>query len=582
MSDWRFSRCHEVLGSLLPGPDNHAPARNLLAGAHQYTLFRTTDTGTMNQEDSDLLPVQLVDDMSSLRLLLLSCLAVTVASGGAGAQNQVTIQDGRDDDVVRRTDAGADGTLDLQNHSLPDLLSCSIGKWQANNPAQNPFTGGWSQNGAFFRIDLVFDGVVNPPGPVGCCGGSEFDPFRYGPNPVQAYIELDVDNDPDTGGELDFPNLRYLGSIARFGGLPGDLILAARAARDAAAFDGNLATAPWVERSGEDFHLVLVNWEIVAAGIQRSNTSDWIFSTGETWIVPGHLFQRAHGYRAYSSACCRAGMAVGGYEPLVNVRFSHLPGPNHTVISLVYPLTNAASAAMRGESQVEPPDVMFTNQNSIHEALAELQASAAAAMPADRAEPQFALIAGWESKNPSAYLDPTLWRVTVLAGGSYTTPEPETPFVWSDVLPNVDVGDFNASGQANAADLPLFDAFVSERDGSAADADGLQNASIELLDFGPSFSLFDLNYDGVVDDADRELLSGAPMYPRADFDHDLDVDQSDFGHLQACRSVIGPIAPGCRSADLDRDGDIDSDDVQRFIACASRAAVPANPGCGRP
>ncbi|MBI4582128.1 MAG: VCBS repeat-containing protein [Planctomycetes bacterium] len=54
----------------------------------------------------------------------------------------------------------------------------------------------------------------------------------------------------------------------------------------------------------------------------------------------------------------------------------------------------------------------------------------------------------------------------------------------------------------------------------------------------------------------------------ADFDRDEDVDQVDFGHMQACMG--GPntaVAPECQGADLDGDQDVDAADLAIFLLC---------------
>ncbi len=65
-----------------------------------------------------------------------------------------------------------------------------------------------------------------------------------------------------------------------------------------------------------------------------------------------------------------------------------------------------------------------------------------------------------------------------------------------------------------------------------------------------------------------------------DFDdpRDGDVDQEDFGHIQACLagSTVGP-SPECRNADLDRDNDVDLYDMVLFIGCMSGPNVPGDP-----
>jgi hypothetical protein len=66
-----------------------------------------------------------------------------------------------------------------------------------------------------------------------------------------------------------------------------------------------------------------------------------------------------------------------------------------------------------------------------------------------------------------------------------------------------------------------------------------------------------------------------------DFDADGDVDQSDFGHLQACYTdIMEPIPTGCSSADLDGSGTIDLLDCAEFEPCVGGAGQP--PACSAP
>jgi hypothetical protein len=69
-----------------------------------------------------------------------------------------------------------------------------------------------------------------------------------------------------------------------------------------------------------------------------------------------------------------------------------------------------------------------------------------------------------------------------------------------------------------------------------------------------------------------------------DFDRDMDVDQEDFGYLQACYTGHGVISedPACQDASLDDDGDVDPTDFTIFQGCMSGANVPAEPGCAGP
>ncbi len=66
-----------------------------------------------------------------------------------------------------------------------------------------------------------------------------------------------------------------------------------------------------------------------------------------------------------------------------------------------------------------------------------------------------------------------------------------------------------------------------------------------------------------------------------DFDADDDVDQEDFGLVQACLS--GDQLPQwdvkCKMARLDADTDVDVVDVRMFLECLSGPNSPADPGC---
>jgi hypothetical protein len=471
----------------------------------------------------------------------------------------VTYLDRVGDAASRRTDTGADGAIDPVLHRLPDIVSYTLGRWQPTLPQGDLFAGQWTSTGGFFRFDLVLKGLVNPPGPLGA--GNPFDPFRYGPNPVFGFIEFDMDDDVDTGGELDEPHLRYLGNAARFSGMPADPRYAGRAAMSVAAFDGNLDTLPWVERSGEEFHIALNGWQIIQ--IIRSNSATMTFGPGDTWTVIGRLFHRAHGYERFSFACCTA--RSGSYEPVVPLRFSHDIATDRTRISLVYPLTNAASAAAANKVVVEPLDGDASNQNSVLEALDDLIFSVVNAATAWPADPAYRLINRWAAKDASTFLDPTRWRATILVGTSYSAPGEDALFVWTDIAPDVLPGDFNGDGRVNQTDVLQFDAAMAQFDGLVGvDGDGQVDGAVTLVNFGKNFSPLDVNYDGRIDSADRPVV-----FLPCDFDHDGDVDLLDFSVFQTCFN--GPNRPparnGCAGADMDNDGDVDLADFSRFQAC---------------
>ncbi len=73
--------------------------------------------------------------------------------------------------------------------------------------------------------------------------------------------------------------------------------------------------------------------------------------------------------------------------------------------------------------------------------------------------------------------------------------------------------------------------------------------------------------------------------PPMDADGDGDVDQEDFGVVQACVTgdgdPDGAFVPGnCHCFDVDDDFDVDQPDLDAFAQCASGPTVPADPTCG--
>src|SRR5207244_4265291 len=70
-----------------------------------------------------------------------------------------------------------------------------------------------------------------------------------------------------------------------------------------------------------------------------------------------------------------------------------------------------------------------------------------------------------------------------------------------------------------------------------------------------------------------------PVYV-GDFDHDIDVDQSDFAHFQICLTgVAGAIRSGCSDADLNTDQQVNNSDLSLFLACVSGADILPDAGC---
>ena len=78
-----------------------------------------------------------------------------------------------------------------------------------------------------------------------------------------------------------------------------------------------------------------------------------------------------------------------------------------------------------------------------------------------------------------------------------------------------------------------------------------------------------------------QLWSFTTVSVPGDFDCDHDVDQEDFGHLQACLTGSGELQvdPNCQDAILDGDGNVDGGDLAIFQGCMSGANVPPDPDC---
>ncbi len=90
--------------------------------------------------------------------------------------------------------------------------------------------------------------------------------------------------------------------------------------------------------------------------------------------------------------------------------------------------------------------------------------------------------------------------------------------------------------------------------------------------------------DAGIDDYARipELeVWGRPGRAPMDFDEDDDVDQADFGHLQACLTglSIPQNAPDCQNARLDGDLDVDAADLELFFACVGGPNQPVEVAC---
>ncbi len=477
----------------------------------------------------------------------------------------IIIADPADDALLRRTDDNADGFIDPQAQRLPEILEMRIGTFQPIQPDGNRFIGNWDSAGGYLRLDIDLAGIINPPGPLGLdTSFPSYDPLLYGPNPVYGFIEFDIDADENTGGELSAPDFRYLGNVARFGGLPVESRFIDRVALDASAFDDDVTTPPFVDRSGEEFHISFLGERISSVDIihESSGGDPALFEPGETWILGGKLVHRAHGFEQFTLMCFNE---EGRYEDEVKIQFKHDLATDITMISLVYPLTNAGFAAFSGPNEtVLPNDGCADGQSSIEEALEDLQFSASIAPPGTRQLPEFQLIAGWEFNNVADHLDPAAWRVTGLLGSAYVNQQPDAAlFMWTDLVPNPQIGDFDADGLVDAADTTQLNTFIATEDGTSNDEDGIINNTIDLWNFAGNFSLFDTDYDGLVAPQDAIVPGDMDLNQLVEFEDidDFVLALLDPATYSATHGGVDPLIRG----DVNADGLLDGRDIKGFL-----------------
>lgn len=465
----------------------------------------------------------------------------------------IEYQDPYGDAILRRTDAGNNGPVN-PNSNLPDLLRVFLGTWYTDTPVTDPYNGNWVDHGHanLLRIDVVFYGLVNPPGPIDLLGDG-FDPYAYGENPLYGYIEFNVDDEIDTGGEVDNVADRPLGNAARFGGLLSGQA-GQRSAVTAADIDGSLCTEPYVERSGEEFHMSFCACQSITINPLGDLTPE-TFDEGDKWIITGRLFKRTHAFIPYSFAY--NGSEPGQYDPVVDLLFDSDPILGITTVSLVYPLNNYGAAEMSGEAP-EPMDFNVANQNSILEALNETiiaaqYGSGGFCTPYSLLEPW----ADYDESDLDDFVDPTEWQVLALVGTAYSQFQDDANYVWTDIGPGFTFGDVTGDNLVNQNDQNKIMTIIAQTDGHSMDFDGLTNGQITLSGIGNEFALYDLNYDGKINSLDLEMIGykkrgdvnvnrevntldrqmlgtllgyniNDPQYnPAADLNHDNVIDQKD-------------------------------------------------------
>jgi len=476
------------------------------------------------------------------------------------------------DAVVRRTDLGNDGAIASESN-LPDLARIEFGGWEPDNLQVDPYAGEWEDatDSGIIRVNVIFHGLVNPPGPIGL-DEPTFDPFRWGPSPLFGFVEFDLDDLLDTGGEIDTLRHRFLGNVARFGGLPpGEL--GDRAARGIHDLDDDLTTPPFVERSGEEMHLALCGCDPIAVIDRFGDPTPETFDAGDTWIIQGRFLHRTHAFSEFSFAF--GGSRPGEYDPIVDVRFSHDPDRDETTLAVVYAADHDGAARLTGRDP-EPMDLNAANQTSILEMLEEIRFAAEQSRDPGFGT-SFDLLRDWADnrhKNLSRFVDPQNWKSNALVGASYAEPQPDAFYVWTDVGFDVPFGDLNRDGSVDEEDRNAIAAAIADLDGTYRDADGELNVQIAVEDFGLGFSLYDLDYDGFVNALDLFPIGFGRI---GDVDVDGALSQAD---LQIVRSLDGARRDEGRyneAADVNRDDRINFRDRRRLRRLMRLGHLPAAP-----
>jgi hypothetical protein len=473
---------------------------------------------------------------------LLAAAAPLAFSAAALPQIAVQWSDPRGDTLIRRTDETNSAPLNPSG-TIPDLIGVAVVPWDTPTPTADPYNGTPvpAAGARLFRLDLVFYGVVNPPGPL----FSEFDPYRFGNSPVYGFLDLDVDADIDTGGEFgDEMSSRYLANIGRFGRVP----VGALHAR-AALHGTDVISGAFIARSGEDFSLSFCGCNAPAI-VSESGNGDHIFNAGETWVVRGDFFRLSPGYRLCSFAFGGVSNIPGYYDPPVDVRFSHDLATNQTTISLVYSLNNCGSGLLAGQPP-EPYNFNAGDQTSITEGL--LNVIQAAQFPLSG--PTQVLAGGWRSRAVTPeMLDPSRWQVTALFGTCSSSDSPAPSFIWTDTGLRDVLGDVNGDGIADTADRDLVRDEIARLDGTRDDGEGTayENGAVLITNFGRNFNAFDITSDGWIDDRD------ARFYCIGDYNSDGVLNVADFF------GFLGGFAGNIPRADIDHNGIFDVRDFLGF------------------
>ncbi len=489
--------------------------------------------------------------MTRAAFLLLTAGALAPHAGATGFE---TLVDGEGDAVARPTSL----TQPFNAGALPDVVALTISGWDLSVSGGDPYRGSRidGENADLFRIDIEFAGLVNPPGALGL-GATTWDPFGFGDRPVYGFLELNIDRERDSGGELgETAKNRYLANAARFGRRTSDSI-GNRLATSGDDLDSDFSSGPQFERSGAEFEFGFCGC-FETQLLNQTGNMDGVMDEGETFDVRGRFFRRVASFSSVSGM--EGGSFGGAYDPMVDVRFEHDTMSDRTTVSFVGALTMAGAATLTGQPE-QFADFLVDNHWSVYEAAYDI-IDGALGLNGPIPPVVAVLLDEWDAASPDEHLDPTRWRVLALFGTTYTTQGPQR-FVWSDTGFEETEHDFNGDAIADDADRAAFASYIAAYDGSASDADGLVDDRVTLLDPGENFCLYDVTGDHLIDGMDLAVFDGGlPADPTGDGA----VDSSDLAALLAMWETNGG------PADLNGDGVVDSSDLAALLAAWGQTA----------
>lgn len=481
----------------------------------------------------------------SIPLIALMCSA-TVA---LGTDPEGIYTDPQGDAVIRRTDAGNNAPLPPGFEPI-DLLEVRVEGWETPTPETNPYAGNATGGDAnLVRIRIIVDGLVVPPGPI-ALDGSSYQPYLFGDRPIFGYIELDIDDQKNSGGEfMPLAKNRYLANVGRFGKSPSSSIAdrMVRVSKD--DIDSNFSSAPQFERTGSEFTLALCGC-FTPTIVAQNGDMDSIFDAGETWIVSGRFFERFNAFQPESGLF--GGSDFGRFNPVVELQFKHDQVSDTTSITLIFPVTNEGAAELAGQSE-QSIDLNVSNQTSIAEALDDLIYGAEYATG-----DLYHLTEPWEGRQLDDNFRPRDWGVSALIGTASTVKDPAALFVWTDTGFSETEGDLNSDDLSNTLDSQIILDTIDTLDGSADDADGIVNGQVAIVDFGREFDLRDLNGDGII--ADDDIIVSVCI---ADFTNDGVLNFFDVSAFLTAYNAMHP------SADLNNDAMLNFFDVSTFLGAYS-------------